>query len=82
MGPLRLVIAELERSLKWRAKKLPGLSGVSDTLTGAVGAVQRVDSALRLNVHFHVLYLDGVYAVLATCLLRRRLVEKRHKNKS
>lgn len=28
-----------------------------------VGAVQRVDSALRLNVHFHILYLDGVYVL-------------------
>jgi hypothetical protein len=29
--------------------------------TGAVAAVQRMDSALRLNVHFQVLSLDGVY---------------------
>jgi hypothetical protein len=29
--------------------------------TGAVSVVQRGDSALRLNVHFHVLVLDGVY---------------------
>jgi len=29
--------------------------------TGCVLAVQRTDSALRLNVHFHVLALDGVY---------------------
>ncbi len=28
---------------------------------GAVAFVQRFDSALRLNVHFHVLWLDGVY---------------------
>lgn len=34
-----------------------------EALTGAVGAVQRVDSALRLNVHFHILYLDGVYVL-------------------
>jgi hypothetical protein len=60
---LAAVIAELGRSLKWRAKKLLGLSSVSDALTGAVGAVQRVDSALRLNVHFHILYLDGVYVL-------------------
>ena len=37
---------------------------MSDALTGAVGAVQRVDSALRLNMHFHILYLDGVYSWL------------------
>lgn len=58
---LALVIAELSRSLRWRAKRLLGLSSVRKALTGAVAAVQRVDSALRLNVHFHVLYLDGVY---------------------
>ncbi len=28
---------------------------------GAVTFVQRSDSALRLNVHFHTLALDGVY---------------------
>jgi hypothetical protein len=60
---LAVVITELGRSLRWRAKKLLGLSSVSDALTGAVGAVQRVDSALRLNVHFHILYLDGVYVL-------------------
>jgi hypothetical protein len=29
--------------------------------TGAVTLVQRFGSALNLNVHFHMLYLDGVY---------------------
>jgi hypothetical protein len=58
---LAAVIQELERSLKWRAKKLLGLSTVKEALTGAVAAVQRVDSALRMNVHFHILCLDGVY---------------------
>jgi hypothetical protein len=37
------------------------LRSVSDALTGAVAATQRTDSALRLNVHYHVLALDGVY---------------------
>jgi hypothetical protein len=31
------------------------------TRAGAVSFVQRFDSGLRLNVHFHVLWLDGVY---------------------
>jgi ribosomal protein S27E len=30
--------------------------------TGAVTLIQRFDSALNLNIHFHMLYLDGVYA--------------------
>ena len=33
---------------------------VADAHTGAIAAVQRTDSALRLNVHFHILALDGV----------------------
>lgn len=31
--------------------------------TGAVTFVQRFGSALNLNVHFHMLFLDGAYAV-------------------
>jgi len=30
--------------------------------TGAVTLIQRFGSALNLNVHFHMLFLDGVYA--------------------
>ena len=30
--------------------------------TGAVKLVQRFGSALNLNIHFHILYSDGVYA--------------------
>ena len=29
--------------------------------TGAVTLIQRFDSALNLNVHFHMLFIDGVY---------------------
>ena len=29
--------------------------------TGAVALIQRFGSALNLNVHFHMLFLDGVY---------------------
>ena len=52
---------ELSRSLKKKAKAALKLRSVSDAHTGSVLAVQRTDSALRLNVHFHVLALDGVY---------------------
>jgi hypothetical protein len=54
-------VRELLRSLKRRAKRELGLASVADAHTGAVCAVQRTDSALRLNVHLHVLALDGVY---------------------
>jgi hypothetical protein len=52
---------ELSRSLKHRAKRELGLSSVDDALTGLVVVVQRTDGAIRLNVHLHVLGLDGVY---------------------
>ncbi len=29
--------------------------------TGAVTLIQRFGSALNLNIHFHVLFLDGIY---------------------
>ena len=31
--------------------------------TGAVTLIQRFRSALNLNIHFHMLFLDGVYMV-------------------
>jgi hypothetical protein len=43
--------------IKTRAKR----TGVVDGRSGAVCFLQRFDSALRLNVHLHVLVLDGVY---------------------
>jgi hypothetical protein len=33
----------------------------ADAGAGAVTPIQRFDSALNLNVHFHMLFLDGVY---------------------
>jgi hypothetical protein len=51
----------LKRSLRWRAKRTFGLRSVRDAQTGALTFVQRADSPLRLNVHFHTLALDGVY---------------------
>lgn len=54
-------VGELSRSLAKRAKRELGLASVRDAHTGAVCAVQRTDGALRLNVHMHVLALDGVY---------------------
>jgi hypothetical protein len=51
----------LDRSLRHRAKRELGLARMSEARTGAVTFVQRADSALRLNPHFHTLALDGVY---------------------
>jgi Putative transposase len=55
------VAQELLRSLRQRAKRQLGLASVADAHTGAVAAIQRTDGAMRLNVHAHVLALDGVY---------------------
>jgi len=52
---------ELMRSLRQRAKRLLGVGSVALAHTGAVAAIQRTDGAMRLNVHVHVLALDGVY---------------------
>jgi hypothetical protein len=54
-------VGELGRSLRKRAKRALGLASVAQAHTGAVCAVQRTDGALRLNVHLHVLSIDGVY---------------------
>jgi len=58
---LRAFIDSLRRSLRHRAKQQIGLRSVRDAQFGAVTFVQRADSALRLNPHFHTLCLDGVY---------------------
>jgi HAE1 family hydrophobic/amphiphilic exporter-1 len=57
---LGALAGEVMRSLKWRAKRVLGLNSIKDAHTGTVTVVQRVDSSLRLNVHFHWLALDGV----------------------
>ena len=51
----------VSRSLRRRAKAQLGLPSVDDAHVGAVTFLQRSDSALRLNVHAHSLFLDGVY---------------------
>jgi hypothetical protein len=52
---------EVSRSLQHRAKQAFGLGSVEHAHTGSVLFIQRFDSALRLNVHAHLLSLDGVY---------------------
>ena len=51
----------ISRLLRHRAKAELGLPSVEHAHVGAVTFVQRSDSALRLNVHGHSLFLDGVY---------------------
>jgi hypothetical protein len=58
---LRVFVGEVARSLQRRAKQRLGLKRLADAKIGAVTFIQRFDSGLRLNVHFHTLFLDGVY---------------------
>jgi hypothetical protein len=60
-GVLGAFVSELRRSLSWRAKRALSLASVAHAETATITFVQRFDSGLRLNVHFHVLALDGVY---------------------
>jgi hypothetical protein len=53
-----LALHRIRRFLLVRAKG----RGVQGGRSGSVTVVQRFGSALNLNVHFHVLALDGVYA--------------------
>jgi len=41
--------------------------------TGAVTLIQRFGSARNLNIHFHVLFLDGVYVTTGERLIFRRV---------
>jgi hypothetical protein len=58
---LRAFTQEVQRSLRHRKKTLLGLASMSQAHTGGITFIQRFDSALRLNVHFHSLFLDGVF---------------------
>jgi hypothetical protein len=56
---LGIFVRTVFASLRWRARKQ---WGVARGQGGAVTFVQRFGDALNLNVHFHSLLLDGVYA--------------------
>jgi hypothetical protein len=57
---LRAFISVISRWLRRRARarRIRGI-----LKTGGVTVIQRFGSALNLNVHFHTLMVDGVYAV-------------------
>jgi hypothetical protein len=66
-GVLQRFVTTAFASLRRRARKQWKLR---DAQCGAVSFVQRFGGALNLNVHFHTLVLDGVYAADATGALR------------
>ena len=57
----RLVRNVLVRAVSGFYERTARRAGVPRPRAGSVAFVQRFDSGLRLNVHFHVLWLDGVY---------------------
>ena len=59
-GALALVLGEVYRTISGYLLKAAGVTRTSGS-AGAVTLIQRVGSALNLNAHFHMLFLDGVY---------------------
>jgi len=59
-GVRRVLVHAVFGSLRRRCG-VTGKKAKSRALPGAIVFVQRFDSALRLNIHFHALFLDGVY---------------------
>ena len=51
----------LQVALRCIARFYRTQSGRRAGQTGSVTAIQRFGSALKLNLHFHVVHLDGVY---------------------
>jgi ribosomal protein S27E len=62
---LTLVLGVVYRTISRQLLHKAGLTRSSGA-TGAVTLVQRFGSALNLNVHFHMLFLDGVYVADGT----------------
>ncbi|RYF08470.1 MAG: hypothetical protein EOO40_07830, partial [Deltaproteobacteria bacterium] len=58
---LALFIRAVQRRYRRRAKAQLGLASVRQAHTGAVTAIQRFSSSLGLNLHFHSLFVDGIY---------------------
>lgn len=59
---LSIVIGAISSYYRHKAKELLGLRAGQ---TGAITMIQRFGSALNLNIHFHSLFLEGVYDLKA-----------------
>ncbi|MBI3766991.1 MAG: transposase [Deltaproteobacteria bacterium] len=58
----REVLAVYARALGGYYRRRARRAGITGAETGAVTAIQRFGSGLNLNVHYHTLALDGVFA--------------------
>lgn len=54
-------VHEVLSSLRWRAKRMLGLSSVHDAYPGAIASIHRASCNLDSNLHFHILGTDGVF---------------------
>jgi len=54
--------ASLDEIFRWYGEQGRAL-GITDGRNGSVTAIQRFGSAINLNLHFHVLIMDGVHHV-------------------
>ncbi len=54
---LRIYVRAVSSFYKLKAKK----QGIRNPKTGAITFIQRFGGSLNLNIHFHTLFLDGVY---------------------
>jgi hypothetical protein len=67
-GVRRILVRAVVSFYKRRARD----HGIADPRVGCVAFTQRFDSALRLNVHFHTLWPDGVFTCSSTDGVRAR----------
>ena len=58
---LSQVLAVVQRGISTFVIQRSGLAVASGAKTGAVTLIQRFGSALNLNIHLHMLFLDGAY---------------------
>ena len=61
-GALSQVLAVIQRGISTFIVHQAGLQVSSGARTGAVTLIQRFGSALNLNIHLHMLFLDGAYS--------------------
>ncbi len=55
------VLAIVHRAISTYLIKRAGLTKKSGAKTGSVTFIQRFGGSINLNIHFHMMYLDGVY---------------------
>ena len=58
---LRKALAIFHRTLNRHYENKARTLNLKEPKTGAITVVQRFGGALNLNVHFHTIYIDGVF---------------------